>query len=91
VNSICHVAGKHPYKSRDRSGNVWWMCLPSMGESWHNLHHAEPTSARHGVRPWQIDSSFYLIKTMELTGLITDVRRPTRDRLAKLAATAPAN
>jgi stearoyl-CoA desaturase (delta-9 desaturase) len=89
VNSICHVAGRHPYRSRDRSGNVWWMCLPSMGESWHNLHHAEPTSARHGVKPWQIDTSFYVIKTLEVTRVVRDVRWPTRERLAKLAATAP--
>ncbi|MBX6389010.1 MAG: acyl-CoA desaturase [Frankia sp.] len=86
INSICHVAGSRPYKSRDRSGNVWWLALPSMGESWHNLHHAEPTSARHGVKPWQIDTSFYLIKLMEWTRLVRDVRWPDPARLAaKLA------
>ena len=49
INSICHAIGKRPFKRRDRSGNVWWLAVLSMGESWHNLHHADPTCARHGV------------------------------------------
>ena len=49
INSICHAIGERPFKSRDRSGNVWWLAFLSMGESWHNLHHADPTCARHGV------------------------------------------
>ena len=81
VNSICHVAGSHPYRSRDRSGNVWPLALVSMGESWHNLHHAEPTSARHGVKPWEIDTSFYVIKTLETLRLVRDVRWPDPARL----------
>jgi stearoyl-CoA desaturase (Delta-9 desaturase) len=88
TNSICHVAGNHPYKSRDRSGNVWPLAFLSMGESWHNLHHAEPTSARHGVRPWQLDSSAYLIKLMESVRLVSDVRWPDPERLRSKLATA---
>ena len=57
INSICHVAGNRPFKSRDKSGNVWWLAILSFGESWHNLHHADPTSARHGVLRGQIDTS----------------------------------
>ena len=49
INSICHTIGKRPFNARDKSGNVWWLAIPSMGESWHNLHHADPTAARHGV------------------------------------------
>jgi stearoyl-CoA desaturase (delta-9 desaturase) len=86
TNSICHVVGRRPYKSRDKSGNVWPLALLSMGESWHNLHHADPTSARHGVERWQIDTSAYLIKLMETLRLAWDVRWPDRERLrAKLA------
>jgi stearoyl-CoA desaturase (delta-9 desaturase) len=88
VNSICHVLGTRPYRSRDRSTNVWPLALLSMGESWHNLHHAEPTSARHGVRPWQIDTSFYLIKLMETLRLVRDVRWPDPARLAAKRVTA---
>ncbi len=86
TNSICHVVGARPYKSRDMSGNVWPLAFLSMGESWHNLHHADPTLARHGVEPWQLDTSAYIIKLMETLRLVRDVRWPDRERLqAKLA------
>jgi stearoyl-CoA desaturase (delta-9 desaturase) len=49
INSICHVMGEEEFESRDKSRNVWWLAIPSFGESWHNQHHADPTSARHGV------------------------------------------
>jgi stearoyl-CoA desaturase (delta-9 desaturase) len=81
INSICHVMGDHPFKSRDRSGNVWWLAIPSLGESWHNLHHADPTSARHGVEKGQIDISARLIRWMELAGWVWDVRWPKPTRL----------
>ena len=80
INSICHAVGKHPFKSRDRSGNVWWLAVLSCGESWHNLHHADPTCARHGVDRWQLDSTARLIRWFEKLGWVWDVRwpRPTR-------------
>ena len=61
INSICHAVGERPFKSRDKSGNVWWLAIPSMGESWHNLHHADPTCARHGVLRGQVDTSARMI------------------------------
>jgi stearoyl-CoA desaturase (Delta-9 desaturase) len=82
INSICHAMGEQPFKSRDRSGNVWWLALLSMGESWHNLHHADPTCARHGVLRGQIDSSARTIWVCERFGWATDVRWPRADRLA---------
>jgi len=82
INSICHAVGERPFKSRDRSGNVWWLAILSMGESWHNLHHAEPTSARHGVLRGQIDSSARLIWIFERFGWAYDVRWPKAARLA---------
>jgi stearoyl-CoA desaturase (delta-9 desaturase) len=82
INSICHALGEHPFNSRDRSGNVWWLALLSMGESWHNLHHADPTCARHGVLRGQIDSSARLIWAFERLGWATGVRWPRADRLA---------
>jgi stearoyl-CoA desaturase (delta-9 desaturase) len=82
INSICHALGEHPFASRDRSGNVWWLALLSMGESWHNLHHADPTCARHGVLRGQIDSSARVIWIFEKLGWATDVRWPREDRLA---------
>ncbi len=82
INSICHALGERPFRSRDRSGNVWWLALLSMGESWHNLHHADPTCARHGVLRGQIDSSARVIWFFERLGWATAVRWPRADRLA---------
>lgn len=81
INSICHAVGKRPFKSRDRSGNVWWLAVLSCGESWHNLHHADPTSARHGVLRGQIDSSARLIRWFEMIGWVHSVRWPDAGRL----------
>jgi stearoyl-CoA desaturase (delta-9 desaturase) len=82
INSICHVWGDEPFMTRDRSRNVWWLAIPSMGESWHNLHHADPTCARHGALPGQIDISARVIRLFEQAGWAYDVRWPTEQRLA---------
>jgi stearoyl-CoA desaturase (Delta-9 desaturase) len=81
INSICHAIGERPFRSRDRSANVWWLAILSMGESWHNLHHADPTCARHGVDPGQLDSSARVIWAFERLGWASDVRWPRRERL----------
>jgi stearoyl-CoA desaturase (delta-9 desaturase) len=81
INSICHAVGERPFESRDRSGNVWWLAFLSMGESWHNLHHADPTCARHGVLKGQIDSSARVIWALEKLGWVWDVRWPSEDRI----------
>ncbi|WP_441250589.1 acyl-CoA desaturase [Kitasatospora sp. McL0602] len=82
INSICHAIGERPFKSRDRSGNVWWLAVLSCGESWHNLHHADPTSARHGVLRGQVDSSARLIRWFELAGWANDARWPDAARIS---------
>ena len=81
INSICHAVGERPFASRDKSGNVWWLAFLSMGESWHNLHHADPTCARHGVLKGQIDSSARLIWLFEKLGWARDVRWPSAERV----------
>jgi stearoyl-CoA desaturase (delta-9 desaturase) len=81
INSICHAIGERPFASRDLSGNVWWLAALSMGESWHNLHHADPTCARHGVLRGQIDSSARVIRAFEKLGWATSVRWPRPERL----------
>src|SRR3954451_11402286 len=86
INSICHTLGERPFISRDKSANVWWLAIPSMGESWHNLHHADPTCARHGVLPGQVDTSARIIWLLEKIGWVHDVRWPVKERIAaKLA------
>ena len=81
INSICHAWGKRPFETRDRAVNVWWLAAISGGESWHNLHHADPTCARHGVDKGQIDSSAQLIALFEALGWAHDVRWPKKERL----------
>jgi stearoyl-CoA desaturase (Delta-9 desaturase) len=82
INSICHVMGEEEFEARDKSRNVWWLAIPSFGESWHNLHHADPTCARHGVLPGQLDSSARTIWLFEKLGWVWDVRWPNAERLA---------
>ena len=82
INSICHVFGQRPFRTRDNSTNNRWLALPSLGESWHNLHHAEPTAARHGVLRGQVDISAGIIRAMERLHLARDVRWPSPARLA---------
>jgi stearoyl-CoA desaturase (delta-9 desaturase) len=81
INSICHTLGERPFASRDKSGNVWWLAIPSMGESWHNLHHADPTCARHGVLKGQLDTSARIIWALEKLGWVYDVRWPVKERI----------
>jgi stearoyl-CoA desaturase (Delta-9 desaturase) len=85
INSICHMVGRRPFGTRDRSANVWWLAVLSFGESWHNLHHADPTCARHGVKRGQIDMSARLIWIFEKLGWVHAVRWPTPLRLERLA------
>lgn len=89
INSLCHFFGRRDYETTDRSRNLAWLAPLSMGESWHNNHHAFPTSAAHGLRWWEFDASALIIRGLEKTGLAWDVVRISPDRLAKKAA-APA-
>ena len=74
VNSLCHVLGSRPNATRDHSANIGALAILSMGESWHNNHHAFPSSARHGLGPHQLDSSARLIWIAERLGWIRQVR-----------------
>jgi stearoyl-CoA desaturase (delta-9 desaturase) len=82
INSLCHTIGARPFAARDRSTNLWPLALLSMGESWHNLHHADPTCARHGVLRGQVDVSARLIWVFEKLGWARDVKWPDPVRLA---------
>jgi len=76
VNSICHLWGTQEYRSHDESRNNFLVGVLAMGEGWHNNHHAFPTSARLGLRWWQIDTSYYVIRMLELVGLAWKVKVP---------------
>jgi stearoyl-CoA desaturase (Delta-9 desaturase) len=82
INSICHTFGKEEFEVRDKSRNVNWLAILSFGESWHNLHHADPTCARHGALRGQIDTAARLIWAAEKLGWVHDVRWPDEARLS---------
>ena len=82
VNSICHLWGDSPYKSNDESKNNAVVGVLALGEGWHNNHHAFPTSARHGLKWWQWDTSWMLIKGMSLFGIVWNIRTPSAKALA---------
>jgi stearoyl-CoA desaturase (delta-9 desaturase) len=86
INSICHTIGERPFQARDKSTNFWPLAILSFGESWHNMHHADPTAARHGVLKGQLDTSARIIWIFEKLGWVTDVRWPKAERLQKLRA-----
>ena len=75
INSVCHVIGKRPNMTRDESRNVWWLGLLTLGEGWHNNHHAHPRAAIHGWLWYQVDISGYAIRLMAKIGLIGQVSR----------------
>jgi stearoyl-CoA desaturase (Delta-9 desaturase) len=81
INSICHTFGKTDFEVRDKSRNVSWLAVLSFGESWHNLHHSDPTCARHGVLKGQIDIAARTIWLAEKLDWVYDVRWPDEARL----------
>ncbi|MEA2332060.1 MAG: hypothetical protein QOH58_2198 [Thermoleophilaceae bacterium] len=86
INSLCHFFGRRRFPTEDESRNLMWLALPTFGESWHNNHHAFPTSAEHGMRRWEIDISAIVIRGLERVGLVWDVVRIDPERQARKAA-----
>jgi stearoyl-CoA desaturase (delta-9 desaturase) len=82
IHSVCHVVGKRPFRSADASRNVAILAPLSMGESWHNAHHAFPSLARHGVDRHQIDLTASCIRLWERLGLVHSVHWPEVRQLA---------
>lgn len=81
TNSVCHLVGRRPFATSDRSTNVAPLAILSFGESWHNGHHAFPASARHGLQPRQVDPSAALIGLLERLGWASSVRWPDPHRV----------
>ncbi|MGD9737074.1 MAG: acyl-CoA desaturase [Solirubrobacterales bacterium] len=90
VNSVCHFLGTRRFDTDDHSTNVFWLSLPSLGESWHHNHHAFPRSAEHGLKRWEPDPSGMIITGMEKLGLARNVIRISPERQAeKAGASSP--
>lgn len=79
VNSVCHFFGSRRFQVKDESRNVWWLSWISFGESWHHNHHAFPSSAFHGLRPWELDIGGLVIRGMRRVGLVWKVVQPTAE------------
>ena len=78
VNAIAHMFGKKPYRTNDNSTNFFWASIPTVGEAWHNNHHAFPYSARMGLEWWEIDLGYYFLLVLKFFGLVTDVKIPSK-------------
>jgi stearoyl-CoA desaturase (Delta-9 desaturase) len=83
INSICHFFGERPFETRDEATNNWPLSVLSFGESWHNNHHAFPTSARHGLLRGQVDPTWRVIRTLEQLRLARNVRLPNARSIEK--------
>ncbi len=91
INSVCHFFGRRRFAVEDHSTNVFWLALPSFGESWHHNHHAFPRSAVHGLKWWEVDTSAMVIRAMKRLHLAWNVVEITPERQAqKMAAKQPA-
>jgi stearoyl-CoA desaturase (delta-9 desaturase) len=86
VNSICHFYGERPFKTKDFSTNNWLLSLVSFGESWHNNHHAFPTSAVHGIGKGQVDVSAGVIRFLQKVGIADDIKVATGKQLVRKQA-----
>lgn len=90
VNSICHAFGTRPFVTKDESRNNWWVALLSLGEGWHNNHHAFPGAAYHGMAWWQLDLTGSVIRLLARLHLVWNIKEPTADlvRRRRIGATS---
>ena len=76
INSLAHVRGRKRYVTGDDSRNNWLLAIFTMGEGWHNNHHAFQSSVRQGFRWWEVDVTFYLLKLLSFAGIVWDLKQP---------------
>ncbi len=85
VNSAAHSIGYRAYRTNDLSTNCWWVALISWGEGWHNNHHAFPYSARHGLRWFEVDPTWWSVRVLTMLRLADRIRTPSRSALGRAA------
>ncbi len=86
VNSATHIWGYRTHETRDNSTNLWWVAIITYGEGWHNNHHAFQTSARHGMKWWEVDTTYWTIRLMQLVGMATKVKEPKLTHAAPIVS-----
>ncbi len=89
VNSAAHTIGYRSFRTTDRSTNCWWVALLGWGEGWHNNHHAFPFSVRHGLRWYELDVTWLMVKTLAALRLATDLKLPTAQMMRRLKIESP--
>jgi len=81
INSLAHVRGRKRYVTGDDSRNNWLLAFFTMGEGWHNNHHAYQSSVRQGFRWWEVDPTFYVLKALSWARLVWNLKTPPREVL----------
>jgi stearoyl-CoA desaturase (delta-9 desaturase) len=81
INSLAHVSGRKRYVTGDQSRNNWLLAVLTMGEGWHNNHHAYPSSVRQGFRWWELDIAYYLLQASSWTGIVWGLKTPPQSVL----------
>src|SRR3954467_11609837 len=81
INSLAHVHGRKRYVTGDDSRNNWLLAFFTMGEGWHNNHHAYQSSVRQGFRWWEIDATFYILKALSFAGIVWGLKTPPAEVL----------
>jgi stearoyl-CoA desaturase (delta-9 desaturase) len=76
INSLAHVHGSKRYVTGDDSRNNWLLALFTMGEGWHNNHHAYQSSVRQGFKWWEVDATYYCLWAMSWLGIVWDLKTP---------------
>ena len=89
VNSAAHTIGYRSFRTTDRSTNCWWVALLGWGEGWHNNHHAFPFSVRHGLRWYELDVTWLMVKTLAALRLATELKLPTAQMMRRLRIDPP--
>ena len=89
INSLCHIFGSKPFKSGDQSRNVAVFGVIGLGEGWHNNHHGFEWSAKFGLRWWQVDITWYILKVFSWIGLVWDLRQPTPEQIKDAKISQP--
>jgi stearoyl-CoA desaturase (delta-9 desaturase) len=79
INSLAHLHGTQRYVTGDDSRNNWWLALVTLGEGWHNNHHAYMASTRQGFRWWEVDITYYVLKTLSWARVVRDLNEPPKE------------
>jgi stearoyl-CoA desaturase (Delta-9 desaturase) len=90
INSLAHVHGRQRFVTGDHSRNNWLLAIATMGEGWHNNHHAFPNSARQGFRWWEVDLTYMILRGLAVTGLVRDLRKPPPELVKGIQVPGPA-